>query len=1250
MGFLKKIFLKPVAVCTVAIVLFAAGIFAAFNMPMNLLPDISYPAMAVTIAYPGASAETCENDVRPLLEEQVRALSGVRQINSYCVENAAVVAVVFEYGADTDKKAAALKDKLALVQFPEECYDPVFMQIDFNGMAVATVGVVTPTNPALAEEEAEIIGKRLLSVENVASVSTVGSAQERIVITPHSGLEMTTLLIVQALAEGARLDIPLGTIVEDGKSVAFRNDSAAASIEEIAEVPISFPIKRDMATFLRAAQVAGELFKNVDSATLERSRDNLQSAVDAINAADPPSGEEIREFLYQTVPYDDLVSLFDQLGLTDLSASAERVKTLIDENTGYLDIPSEIVGALQTFTSEYLGDEFFDTYRKVIDFRKEREFVNPITGDVTVDELTPADYAELLKVLDVPLPFEITPTVADLIGSADFSTLEYDADGNAILLLHIGEVADISLKTEYSSSSYLNGSPSVTLQVYGVSGANATEISAAVKAIVESAETVSTVVLLDDQSQFINDSITNVLSSMLIGGALAIVVIYLFLRKIRTSLIIAVTMPLSVLATIAVLYLLGVTLNMVSLGGLAVGIGMLVDNSIVIIESISFERDKGKTALEAAVDGTKLVAGSLLASTLTSICVFFPILFTVGLPKEIFSDLSYSVMISLAFSLVTALTVIPTLYCLVYSDKVMLAGKALASRIKGNKSPKSQKNAQSEDAKESKKPFVLTRLYDKILRLSLRRRWLVILLAAAIFASSALLVFLPGTEFMPSVDQRTIEVRMSFDASASLETCKTQAKEVYDDLLQNLPDVKYISASVGSTNLLETEITGVIKIVLSDKGKETKKVLEDARAIAEKHPYNVKVTELDGVLASLMSSLGELSDISATVVGEDPDTLKKITEEVRTRTLAADSRIKQVTDTFSDDAPEYRIKIDREACISRGIDYMATVTTLRAGIAGYTACKVYADGKTTDVIVRFDDGAIEEFYGGIENFVVGFDGNDAVLLGDVATVSVTLSPAMIRKLDGKWMVMISAEVADMDMGTASKILSDNISDVLSEYSGYTFAESGVNLYMNEVLGGLIITLIVSFVLLFAVMACQFESLAKPFIVIFAVPFSFTGGFLALVLTGISLNIVSMVGLIMLMGVVVNDAIVMIDRIGQLEKEYASRYEALVAGSNSRLRAIWMTTLTTVLALVPMALGIGKGAELMQPLGVVVLGGLLLATFVTLVLIPVMYSLIRGVKIPKKGDDDDSPSGEEIPTAEASDEEITATVEVTATEE
>ncbi len=1265
MGLLKKIFLRPVTVCMAILICMGFGVFATMRMDTNLLPNIAYPALGVTVAYPGASAKTCDEDVRPVMEEVVGAVSGVKDISSYSIENASALAITFEYGTDVDKKIAELKEKFALASLPSSCLDPIYSKIDFNGLAVSTIAVTSENGDEIAYKDADKLRKRLLSIENVARIDVAGVPEESICITPINGLEMTTLLIAQALMTNSQLNIPLGSLKEDGNTVAFRNESSAQTIEDIKNTPIQLPVTRELADGLNSAKELMSFVQDTPSAEMITLRDDLKTAYDAAIKTEIKTGSELLAELEKAVDFEAMTEALTMFGLKELADSINNFIAYLKQNPELTDSLAEQIKQAQKDIEEQYGQEFFDKFDRVIAFKQAHEYTNPITGEVTADELTNKDYVELISAVGIELPIKPTEEIVAFISSGNFENLSYNADGSANLNLYIKEVAEVKESSHLSSPAYFNGLPAVILEVYGVSGANTTAISKAVKEQLDgvSGELTATAVLLDDQAAFINDSISNVLSSMLIGGVIAVIVIFLFLKDIKTSLIIAITMPLSVLCSLACMYLMGITLNMVSLGGLAVGIGMLVDNGIVVIDSICHERDRGKSAYDAAVDGTRLVAGSLLASTLTSICVFFPILFTRGLTEMIFADMSWSVIFSLTFSLIVAVVAIPTLYVAFCGRQRQLTGRGLKGRSSRSKAAaakeQDEQHVLQEVPQNAQKRRKKTRLgermmsgYERFLKGCIRLRWAVLPIAILIFASSAVLAFITGVEFLPSVDQRTVELKITFDAADEAEYCHQKTLAVYDELSSSVDGIKFISATVDGGSLINTSTIGMVRIVLNEDGKKTDKAVDDVRELVSKHGLNATVTNVDGVLATLMSGMGGLSGISITITGENAETLKQIAEEVKATALERRSYFKNVTSDLTGTRTEYVINIDKMACLNKGVDYTAAVATLRAGIAGYTACTAEITDKTVNVNVQFKEGSIGDYYPTLSDYVIGFSGEDAVRLGDVATITSTQTSAVIKRAEGRTSMSLSAEISGIDSGTAGDEFKAIAQEVVAKYPGYAAQESGVNHYLSEVFRGLLISLAVSFVLLFAVMACQFESLKKPFVIIFAIPFGFTGGFLALAVSGLTLNVVSFVGLIMLMGVVVNDAIVMVERISQLQRDGLSPYDAVIEGSKSRMRAIWMTTLTTILALVPMALGIGKGAELMQPLGAVVLGGLTLATFVTLIIIPVTYSIIN--RVPRIRPSDDSseaaPEGpiEERPNQQTAETEISQEAAISAT--
>lgn len=876
------------------------------------------------------------------------------------------------------------------------------------------------------------------------------------------------------------------------------------------------------------------------------------------------------------------------------------------------------------------------------------------------EEITAEEFGEIYSALDLSgiFEFKLSTELFGFILDSDFTNL----NPNGEFVARVVDIADIEPAPEFTSYVYFGGGSAkivkgVIIEVYKSNGANSSAVVDEVKQIYSSflksqGLSGTAIKLLDDQSEFISDSISNVLVSMLIGGALAVLVIFVFLKKVRTSIIIAITMPLSVLASLICLYLMGITLNMVSLGGLAVGIGMLVDNSIVVIESITKHRERDKTAFESAVDGTAEVGGALFGSTLTTVCVFIPIIFSGGLTGEIFTDLSWAVIFSLAFSLIVSVTVIPTLYALVCGGKKeMLKGGALSKDTPSAEADKEERpavtvevaepavtvateNEQPEKDKKSKKPNrareffkglkepkvmgAVTGFYGRILPKILNKKLITILVAIVVFGASIGLLFLTGTEFLPSIDKGQIEINMTYDGTGKqLDEIEKDVKDFATAVCENIDGVEYVSISVGKNGLLALTDTGIIKVQLKTN-RGTQKTVEKIRALAKSEEFKpagrVAVKEIDGVVASLMSGA---SDMAVTVVGEDGETLERIADEIVKK--LEENGFESVTKSVNTASKEYDITFDRTKMAELGLDYQTTVLTLRIGIASYTACSVTIkdkDGENEEqynIKVRFADGAINDTED-LKNFVVGADGRgNAVKLKDIAEFEEVSVATSIRRTDGKQMVSVSGTLPGVDTGTAGKKMQALAKEVLKsnkDYAGYTFEESGITSYLNDAFSGLVVALVISFFLLYAVMAVQFGSFLKPLIIMASIPFSFTGGFIALVITGTSLNVVSFIGLIMLMGVVVNNAIVMLEKIKQLYDDGMNHYDAVREACKTRLRPILMTTLTTVLALIPLAIGVGKGSELMQPLGIVVIGGLLIGTLVTLVLVPAVYCAVH----------------------------------------
>ena len=1092
--------------------------------------------------------------------------------------------------------------------------------------------------------------------------------------------------------ESLRTDIESGVI----QVLAELDGMSAAETENLAKLNtymnIASVTTADGLKNIKASSYYDEIYSRVDGKT----DDELEEIVDEINAALPfnisadllkivRDGKidiliEFREELEATEEYQsaegyyrltdgDYVNLALKTGLyskdatcedilsdvqfvkqtssAGLSAIARRKREAEERGESYSPTDSECVllftGTALSLKHPVVLSPTFISFMRADGYEENMRILAEKRAEFG-DEIDAAEFYELYSALDLAGIFEIrlSQELIDFILKTDFNKLSDSGD----LVVAVGDIATVTAEEQYNSYVYFGSgaTPNIVkgtiIEIYKANGANASAVVGRVKKVYSEylassgAEALGArVELLDDQSQFISESISNVLISMIIGGVLAVIVILIFLKKLKTSMIIAVTMPLSVLAAMICLFAMGITLNMVSLGGLAVGIGMLVDNSIVVIESISKHRDMDKTAFRAAVDGATEVGGALFGSTLTTVCVFIPILFSGGLTGEIFTDLSWAVIFSLALSLVVAVTVIPALYAMLCNDKRMLKGGALSGNLHGNsaeeepedsaetnvESTNSQPVLKSKTFKQKlailKEPKIISgavNLYGKILPKILKRKFVPILTAIAVFGASIGLLFLTGTEFLPSIDKGQIEVTMSYESGVQLEEIQSDvsafAQEIEAEFKDNLD---YISVSVGKHGLLALTDTGIITVQLKTN-RGTDGAVNTIRGIAESGSgiagRRVSVKQIDGVVASLMSGA---DDLSVTVLGEDGDVLKSIADEIIAELEKPENGFRDVKSSAADKALQTDIKFERRALAECGLDYQTVVLTLRIGIASYTACTAIVDGVNCSVNISFAEDSISDAVS-LKDFTVGFKSDGAAIkLSDVATVSDPYEvAACIRHSGGRQMISVSATLPGVDTGTAGKQMQAIAADVLQKYDGYDFQQSGISSYLNDAFEGLAVALVISFFLLFAVMAIQFGSAIKPLIIMASIPFSFTGGFLALVITGTSLNVVSFIGLIMLMGVVVNNAIVMLEKIKQLHDEGMPHFTAVQEACKVRLRPILMTTLTTILALIPLAIGVGQGSELMQPLGIVVIGGLLIGTLVTLVLVPAVYCAVH----------------------------------------
>jgi len=761
-------------------------------------------------------------------------------------------------------------------------------------------------------------------------------------------------------------------------------------------------------------------------------------------------------------------------------------------------------------------------------------------------------------------------------------------------LVRVKDVAQVTRGTkERTEITRVNGTEAVEIAIYKEGDANTVTTAREVRKRMAELEPKLPdghhLTVLFDQSRFIERAVSEVRNAAVLGGLLAILVLFAFLRDLRSTLIIGISIPLSLVAAFLFMYRLNVSLNIMSLGGLTLGVGMLVDNSIVVLESIHRKRKEGLPRARAAVEGTAEVGGAVVASTLTTVAVFLPIVFVEGIAGQLFGDMALTVTLSLLASLAVAVTVIPML--------------AAAGRDKGAAST-------SALGSDEFRPDTLGRfslLYDRLIRTALRRRWTVIGIAAVLFAGSIAAIRLVGTELIPSINEGEFYFEVDMPEGTPLAaTDRVMTRMQKEAAVQ--PGVARTYSSVGSRLVAggmslntEAENLGQMNVVMKDRSDEKAElgVMEGLRKDYEGIPDLV-------VKTGKPTYFSLRTPVEVNLFGENLEDLRDYSLEIQQRMEEIPGLV-DVRSSLEAGSPELQVVFDRARLAALGLDMRTLSETLRDRIQGAVPTRFKEEDRQIDIRVRNREGD-RATAKDIENLVIpGPDGQPIRLL-TVARVRTDRGPAEIHRLQQQRAALVSADLQGRSLGSAVK----DVRAVLAATPpppGVTAEMGGQNQEMETSFKSLRFAMALAIFLVYLVMAATFESLVHPFIVLFSIPLALVGAVFGLLITGTDISVIVLIGAVMLVGIVVNNAIVLIDKVNQLRREGYGKEEALIRAGHIRLRPILMTTLTTVLGLLPMALSVGEGAELRAPLAITVSFGLTFSTFLTLVVIPAIYMVV-----------------------------------------
>jgi len=817
------------------------------------------------------------------------------------------------------------------------------------------------------------------------------------------------------------------------------------------------------------------------------------------------------------------------------------------------------------------------------------------------------------------------------------------SDGYTIYLKDIARVYDG--EKERTDITRINNNEAIELAIYKEGDANTVSVANLVNekliAIKKSLPEQLKLDVIYDQSEFIIDAVDEVKSAAIIGGILAMLILYLFLGNIFNTLIISLAIPISIIATFNLMFANDISLNIMSLGGIALAVGLLVDNAIVVLENIARYREKGESIINAAVLGTQEVTGAVIASTLTTLAVFFPLAFVEGFAGQLFSDQAMTVTFALLASLVVALTLIP-----------MLASRQVT--FTENESVEIDKSKPTIEDKTKSRfdiikmiavfpfklifnylPLTLTKglllvanivakifnfilkpsyklfsfyfnkvatFYNLLLLKSLKNRmW--VLLSSMIFAFGVIsLIPNMNVELVPEVAKSEFTLELTLPQGTPIKVTDQRLKELSASI-QSDSRVKHTYSLAGSGSLMMSSASkggenwGQLLVALHNSS--------DINAIKELIRTKVETMADVNVKIKQTEMFTTERPLQVILSGYNLENLKKISDEL-SRILVADKQFTDINNSLRDGQPELKIEFDNERLASLDLRASNIADQLVTKVAGSVASKYNLNDRQIDILVRADEQARNSAQA-IKHITINASQDRALPLSTVANITESIGPNEINRIDQNRVAIVSASLAFGDLASAA-LKTQMIIKQLNLPDNIRVKVAGQNEEMTRSFSSLMMALLLAVFLVYLVMASQFESLLNPFIILFSVPLAILGSVLGLYITGTAISVIVLIGVIMLTGIVVNNAIVLVDRINQLRQQGVDKSKAIIIASNSRLRPIIMTSLTTILGLAPLALAGGEGSELRSPLAITVMSGLFVATALTLLVIPVLYSV------------------------------------------
>lgn len=1237
---------RPYTVLVAVVLVIVLGVVSLSKMTTDLLPDMSFQYALVITTDMGASPEQVESDVTAPIESAMATTSNIKNISSISYNSYSIVTLEYEQNANMDSVVIEIQQSLDQIsgQWDDSIGTPMIMKVnpDMLPVLAAAVDVDGMDAAKLSEYVENELSPAIESLEGVASVTTTGQLEESVQVTLNQdkidALNKKVQKSIDKQFAKSQKEIDANKKkVEDGQSsINTGSDQLTDAINQTMDkqqelLKTEKDLKNQLADLKKQQKSLSQIQSGIQTFMQSDAYTGIVSVL-----KDNPQLAESEEMKAQIKQLNKVVkeqfAALSSLGITvntyeDLpAASAEVGKLLAQVNTGIKTIESaqkkvesgkvSLSSALDTLNANAsltalkvstssaeltsAASSLEDAQSK-LDDAKDNAYdsadLNKVLSEDTITSLLaaqnfdmPAGYA---MDGDTQYLVRVGDAVEDVEDLKKLPLIDMGIDG--VKTICLSDVADVTV-TDNSDETYavINGNPGIMLSMEKQTGYSTGEVTDRILEKFKSLEKEDSnlhLSVLMNQGVYIDMIVNSVMQNMIWGALLAILVLLLFLKDIKPTIVIACSIPLSVVAAVVLMYFTGITLNIISMSGLMLGIGMLVDNSIVVIENIYRLRGEGYSIKKAAVEGSKQVTGAIIASTLTTVSVYAPIIFTEGITRQLFVDLALTIAYTLVASLVVALTFVPAM------SSVTLRR-----------------------TKEIRHPWfdAMKEWYGRALAWCLRFKPVVLIVAVVLLVASAALSVSKGLNFM-DMDMETNQISVSVSAKEGEKLTFQELTEASDQVMKRISDIKgidTIGAMAGgnsTSSLMGGGNDSVSMYILLDEDADVK-VSDVTDAITE------KTKDLDCEVSTNTSSMDYSSyfgsGLSVRIKGNDIETLQKLAGEVAD--VMKDTKgTTDIDDGMEDSEPQLTISVDKKKATKYGLTVAQVYQLVSARMAdSKTVTTITTDIKDYKVYVQTEEQADTKL-SDIKDMTFSYTNKNGkekeIPLTKICEMKETTTLSTISRDAQTRYITVSCGVdEDHNVTLVSNKLQKAI-DKLDIPDGYKVEMTGEDETINESMKQLVLMLVLAVIFIYLIMVVQFQSLLSPFIIMFSIPLAFTGGFIALLLTGQEINVLAMLGFIMLSGLIVNNGIVLIDYINQARRAGASKKEAIIESGKTRVRPILMTVLTTVLAMLTTALGIGDGSDMMRPMAITLIGGLVYGTILTLIVIPCIYDLFNREK-------------------------------------